>query len=194
MRLWRDLGKPLWILARPPKSRPTFLRGLSDSLSCRRSQPSALAGNDPGLLSRNDPGYRMTKLIRLRQTRDRTAQFGICRKWLLSGRSTAEKCDMRLRGDPENPLDEQQAQSKTRSPSQRDVDVAGGRKLTAIDKRPHKYANVPTIVPAACPLSNAGRVSDRSSAWLRRQSIPRRDCGRFGTASAQRIAAQPLRR
>jgi hypothetical protein len=32
---------------------------------------------------------------------------GICRKWLLSGRSTAETCDMRLRGDPENPLDEQ---------------------------------------------------------------------------------------
>ena len=30
----------------------------------------------------------------------------ICRKWLLSGRSTAETCDMRLRGDPENPLDE----------------------------------------------------------------------------------------
>jgi hypothetical protein len=32
--------------------------------------------------------------------------WGICRKWLLSGRSTAETCDMRLRGDPENPLDE----------------------------------------------------------------------------------------
>src|SRR5947209_3977335 len=33
-------------------------------------------------------------------------EIWICRKWLLSGRSTAETCDMRLRGDPENPLDE----------------------------------------------------------------------------------------